>query len=246
MVKTPKRYPVPNQIWAFTDNLDLGPVAPAWTLASAMLMTGLTHPDVGQLRVLLDHYRNGLVERQLTLRAFANGGEANNFTSYDLLNLGVARSELAAGGVWYLQAWDSTADAMKGQMEYAQIQLTVHTLPNRADTDADGLIDSEEVNLGSDGFMTNPRTSDSDGDGVADRLEAFGWSRQDGSPFANADGFFTDPTRADTDYDGYGDGVDRWPLQDVYVEIKVADYWLITRNEWSWVDPNTGRIVAYP
>ena len=56
------------------------------------------------------------------------------------------------------------------------------TLPNRADSDADGLNDSEELNLGSDGFATgpalrgirlNPNRADTDGDGLADGQELF-------------------------------------------------------------------------
>ncbi len=68
--------------------------------------------------------------------------------------MGVLPSELTSGGVWYLQSWDKTSDSKKGQMEDMQLQITAHTLPNRANTDADGLNDSEEMNLGSDGFAT--------------------------------------------------------------------------------------------
>lgn len=40
-----------------------------------------------------------------------------------------------------------------------------------ADTDADGILDGEEVVAGADGFVTNPLLADTDGDGVRDRLE---------------------------------------------------------------------------
>ena len=204
--KTPKRYPIQNQTWAFTDNVDLGLGGPAWAIRSMDLMVGWTHPDMGQLQTILDHYRNGLVERQLTLRSYQNAGEANNFTSYDLLNKGVLPSEFTSGGVWYLQSWDKTADSKKGQMEYMQFQITVHTLPNRADTDADGLNDSEELNLGSDGFSTDPWKTDTDGDSLPDN-----------EYFTKG----TSPVLADTDRDGVRDDVDRAPLGDAFVEVEI-------------------------
>lgn len=37
-----------------------------------------------------------------------------------------------------------------------QVRVTLHALPNRADTDGDGRNDSEELNLGSDGYRPNP------------------------------------------------------------------------------------------
>ncbi len=55
-----------------------------------------------------------------------------------------------AGRTWYLEAYDRVV-GKKGQIECLQIQVTVHTLPNRADTDLDGLDDSEELNLVADG-----------------------------------------------------------------------------------------------
>lgn len=42
------------------------------------------------------------------------------------------------------------------QIEYVQAQVTVRTYTSRADTDADGLSDCEEINLGSDGYPTDP------------------------------------------------------------------------------------------
>ncbi len=223
--KTARRYPIPNQLWAFTDNVDLGLGVPAWAIRSMDLMVGWTHPDMGQLQTILDHYRNGLVERQLTLRSYQNAGEANNFTSYDLLNKGVIPSEFTSGGVWYLQSWDKTADSKKGQMEYMQLQITVHTLPNRADADADGLNDSEELNLGSDGFSTDPWKADTDGDGLADNEFAIKG---------------TSPLLADTDRDGYRDNVDRVPLGDAFVEISINSVYV------SGSDPHNPNSMPYP
>jgi len=58
------------------------------------------------------------------------------------------------GRTWYLEAYDRVV-GKKGQIEYLHLQVTVHTLPNRADTDRDGLNDREELNLASDGFATD-------------------------------------------------------------------------------------------
>ena len=110
------------------------------------------------------------LSKTVTLRLNGNAGQANNFTSVDLLQRSaiggdwLAPEDLAASGrTWYLQAFNGTI-GKKGQIEYLQLQATVHTLPNRADTDVDGLNDSEELNLGSDGFQTDPWKLDTDGD----------------------------------------------------------------------------------
>lgn len=58
-----------------------------------------------------------------------------------------------------------------GQIEYVQVQVTVRTLLNRADTDGDGLNDSEELNLGSDGFSRDPWKRDTDRDVVRDDVD---------------------------------------------------------------------------
>ncbi len=111
-----------------------------------------------------------------------------------------------AGRTWYLEAYDR-AVGKKGQIEYLQLQVTVHTLPNRAVTDADGLNDSEEMNLGSDGFATDPWKTDTDGDTLADNE----YSTKG-----------TSPVLADTDRDGYADNVDRFPLADAFVQVHVT------------------------
>lgn len=61
-----------------------------------------------------------------------------------------------------------------------------------ADSDGDGLEDTDEVLL-----LTDPSNPDSDGDGLSDGLEYFE--------------LFTDPLNADSDGDGVGDGDDAFP-----------------------------------
>jgi len=103
---------------------------------------------------------------------------------------------------WYLKAYDPTVNQV-GVIEYLQLQVTVHTFLNRADTDADGLNDSAELNLGSDGFQTDPWKLDTDGDTLVDNEYATkGWS----------------PVLADTDRDGVRDDRDLVPLGDAFVE----------------------------
>lgn len=65
-------------------------------------------------------------------------------------------------------------------------------IPTNSDQDADGLIDgTDEVQL----YNTDPRTPDTDNDGLTDYDEIFGTA-----------GFMTDPLNSDTDGDGMGDG----------------------------------------
>jgi len=221
-VRTPKRYPVPDQQWMLSDPMTLSLSAPGWALQSATLMTGFTHPDMGQIEAKIFHNAPSPWSRLVTLRYYGNVGQANNFTSYDLLNLGFARDEFVAGGTWSANVYDKTAGG-RGQIEYYQIQLTMHTLPNRADTDSDGLNDSEEVGLGHDGYLTNPWKADTDGDGILDGVEANGWSWRvsDWTMVNDSTGFRTDPTNPDTDRDGTPDGRDGNPLADLFADLIV-------------------------
>ncbi len=79
-------------------------------------------------------------------------------------------------------------------------------LPSRADTDGDGLNDSEDVNLGSDGSQTDLWKTDTDGDGLGNN-EYF----EKG----------TSPVLADTDRDGVRDDRDVAPLGDLFVEVSI-------------------------
>ncbi len=75
------------------------------------------------------------------------------------------------------------------------------------ETDIDGLNDSEELNLGSDGFATDPWKADTDGDTLADNEVAVKG---------------TSPVLADTDRDGVRDDVDRVPLGDAFIKVQVV------------------------
>jgi hypothetical protein len=86
--------------------------------------------------------------------------------------------------------------------------------PSRCDSDADGLNNAVEANLG-----TNPLDADTDDDGLNDGTEVSGGtnplladtdgdSLDDGDELANG----TDPLLADTDGDGVDDDLDLFPL----------------------------------
>ncbi len=67
-------------------------------------------------------------------------------------------------------------DAIDAQEDHDNDGLTalrefqLGTNPRNSDTDGDGLSDGDEV-AGTSGFITNPLTADTDGDGLADRIE---------------------------------------------------------------------------
>src|SRR6266571_5411237 len=211
-VKTPKRTPTRDQLWASSDKIDLGLGVPGWAIASVTAMVGFTHEDMGQVAAWLERWTGSADDLGVLLRQYGNAGQSNNFTSYDLLQKPSSGSQLAredlvlAGRTWYVKAYDSTINKV-GAAEYLQIQVTVHTLPNRADTDADGLNDSEEMNLGSDGFRTDPWKADTDGDTLPD------------TEYTTRG---TSPVLADTDRDGVRDDVDRVPLGDAFVTIEIV------------------------
>jgi len=71
------------------------------------------------------------------------------------------------------------------------------------DSDGDGIIDSEEIIEGNDGFITDPQNEDTDGDGLKDGEEVFKYS--------------TDPTDKDSDDDGLEDGEEIEVGEDGYV-----------------------------
>jgi outer membrane protein OmpA-like peptidoglycan-associated protein len=85
------------------------------------------------------------------------------------------------------------------------------TDPNKADTDGDGLSDGDEVNK----YYTNPLKADSDGDGLSDKDEIVVYNTNPNKADTDGDGlsdgdevlkYKTDPSKVDTDGDGLKDG----------------------------------------
>ncbi len=98
--------------------------------------------------------------------------------------------------------------------------------PLLADTDRDGIDDSEEMVSGADGFITEPRMADTDGDGLPDGYEvALRGAPLNLDPTNPSDAlrdydgdtlsareeylFGSDPTLADSDGDGFDDALER-------------------------------------
>ncbi len=88
-------------------------------------------------------------------------------------------------------------------------ELLNGTDPSKADTDGDGLSDSQELNV----YHTNPRVKDTDRDGLSDGQEVTLGSNpllrdSDGDTLTDGDEvniYHTDPTKLDSDGDGVND-----------------------------------------
>ena len=93
---------------------------------------------------------------------------------------------------------DEDNDGLLNRQEYI-----LKTNPTLADTDGDGLLDSEEngtatwVNINNTG--TNPLVADTDGDGLLDGVET------NGTIYISETNTGTDPHKKDTDGDGFSD-----------------------------------------
>lgn len=94
--------------------------------------------------------------------------------------------------------FDGLTDVQETSGFRTQFGSLVYTNPLEADTDADGIIDSEEVTGGPDTFTiyTDPTLEDTDSDGISDFIEL----RELPDP--------TDPLDPDTDNDGLSDGTE--------------------------------------
>jgi hypothetical protein len=80
---------------------------------------------------------------------------------------------------------DSDNDGVKDGIE-----LDHDSDPTKTDTDGDGLSDFEEINLGNDGFITDPNNQDTDQDGIPDAIDEF----PDGAPKNPGDLSYGDET----------------------------------------------------
>lgn len=109
---------------------------------------------------------------------------------------------------------DSDGDGIPDVVELAGWKTAggeiYRTDPNEADTDSDGLSDSEEAGelisgKGLDAVyagFTNPTEADSDQDGLDDKTEIHGWIT------SRNESFTTDPMNPDSDGDGLPDGIE--------------------------------------
>ena len=92
-------------------------------------------------------------------------------------------------------------------LEEFKAEVVLPLNPTKADWDKDGLLDGTEMNAAIAGWITNPRTWDSDGDFLSDREEIFK--------------LHTNPLSIDTDGDGVTDRLDHDPLFNLIINITV-------------------------
>ena len=107
--------------------------------------------------------------------------ECNNILIDDYKNFCLIK--IKEGGLEKVNSLDSDRD---GLSDWRELSLGIE--PNNKDTDGDGIIDGEEVDL----YNTNPREKDMDGDGLLNHDEI--------------NIYKTDPSNIDTDGDGILDG----------------------------------------
>ena len=93
--------------------------------------------------------------------------------------------------------WESQAHTIRFFVNGLPVERTIRTDPLRADTDDDGLTDSEELFPPGNENVTDPTNPDTDGDGLLDGAERHTYG--------------SDPTLTDTDGDGLEDGFEVTP-----------------------------------
>src|SRR2546427_625411 len=172
---------------------------------------GLSTIDVSNFYLSLSQGANSLVLRN------HQGSGLVNFSSTNL------PSSMFGGGTYTLSlsSW-----ASGGILEKYSILFTIRTSPILADTDADGLNDSEETTSGRDGWITDPQLSDTDGDTSGDSFETVTKG--------------TNPLSIDTDGDGVRDNLDIDPLHNLVVRVTVNR---IHHGASPWCTPELVGIV---
>lgn len=133
-------------------------------------------------------------------------GEMFDYSQWD-----VGEPNNAGGLEHYAQLWDNTDwnDAKADGLKPYILEYSTVLDPTVADSDGDGVLDGDEIALGS-----NPLSTDSDGDGLTDGEEVAAGSSpvlvdtdNDGfSDFKELRIHLTDPLKYDTDGDGLPDG----------------------------------------
>jgi subtilisin-like proprotein convertase family protein len=179
---------------------------------------GIIHPCRGDLKVVVISPTGA----SAVLLPFAHSNStANVFLTFDLLK-NFSASAFTSTGNWTLRVYDDRVGNV-GRIEYFKIQVNGRTDPLDPDSDDDGIYDGEEVQFGTDGWVTNPRLNDTDGDGLRDSAEINGWT----STYKKSD-----PTRADTDDDGFRDDVDKAPTGDMVLEISINAIYQKNQPDW--------------
>lgn len=172
-------------------------------------LVGIVHENPSQLTIKIQ--RN--LETPKTLAFTADG--YNLFKSWNLIEEGYYEKwQFAPGAYWTLIVEDGQSGD-EGRVEYFKLQMEGATDPLNPDSDYDGLDDSEEVDLGDDGWVTHPILEDTDIDGIDD-LDEVEFNMNSNSR--------TNPTSADTDQDGTSDNVDSVPDGDMMLLVRFDSY----------------------
>ncbi|MHA1651048.1 MAG: hypothetical protein ACTSYB_12705, partial [Candidatus Helarchaeota archaeon] len=133
-----------------------------------------------------------------TLNEFLTWGE---ITKNDRDGDGLSDMAEDSAGVSNKLIYDTDADGLNDKYE-----IEIGTDPTSCDTDEDGLLDGHEAIYGA-----NVTDSDTDDDGIYDFLEVAGWViafNYSGKVFTTR--VFSDPANNDTDGDGIDDGTEYW------------------------------------
>ncbi len=143
--------------------------------------------------------------------------------SSEFLSVGLGAVSRRVDG---LRGWHIRLDARgRGWIESVKVMVVERTDPRSWDSDGDGLSDGYEV-MGRGGYATSPLSRDSDGDGLSDALEIRGWSWDYKSRriYANRFGFHTNPLSSDSDGDGCIDSRDAEPLHNLVLHMQLVRY----------------------
>ncbi len=179
-------------------------------IAKVTAMVGIIHDHTGALTVYVESPTRTI--RKLFADYFSTS--SNLFEDFDLLKCGFSQNAFGTDGIWRLVVLSNEDGSENARIEYFKIQIDVSLDPLVSDCDHDGILDGEEVQLGADGWVTNPRSVDSDWDGLKDSNEIAG---------RTPCGVPTDPTSNDTDDDGCPDAKDLY-MGDMVVRVTIENY----------------------
>ncbi|MDD1770931.1 MAG: hypothetical protein LUO79_07590, partial [Methanomassiliicoccales archaeon] len=180
--------------------------------------------SIGDLKVSLQREPLGQGGPKTEVLYDRSESGANLYRNRNLLEYGFTQSDFSVDASWCLMVEDhSSGDS--GTVDFFRVQLNGNTDPLSSDSDYDGLNDSEETQLGNDGYITCPMSADSDADGLNDYQETYG---------SSVIGMKTNPTCADSDQDGFSDSIDNAPSGDLVLHVGVMTFGLHDPIPWQF------------
>lgn len=176
----------------------------------------------GDIARVIIEFRSG--ESILTQHEFTNGEDSTQWKRFSFMRAAAAGTRTIrvrlvatnAGGDGNQAYFDSVQLTAFPAVLVGQRSLTLH--PINVDSDSDGLVNSLELEIGSNPFLHDAST-DTDGDGLSNAEELVAGTHP-GNPDTDEDGLndkmeitlTTNPLDPDTDDDGVLDGSDSSPL----------------------------------